>query len=144
MGRAHVPSQVSWASHPLSLRHCRSTTLQSCHSGPLHQTAGPRAHVAFGDLLVFPAGGPGDSSRGGRSPWATVPAAPPQSSARHTASEALLSQCMLHTGCQDVPSRTSTAPLQRLLPFTRRTRSGSPGSVRCKTGPLSVQLGLLR
>lgn len=127
-GGALVPAQMTRASLP-SLRHACSTTSQSCHSVPLHRRAGAPARVALAAALVFPAAGGGGSFGVGRESRVDA-SAPPQSSARHTASAARLSQSAQHAGSQDALSRTSTVPLQLLLPFVRRTGSRCPGSVR--------------
>lgn len=125
-----LPAQVSSTGLQLLLHAC-STTSQSRHSAPVHWTAGARACVEFAAPLAFPAPGPGGSSAVGGARWPAGPA-PPQPSARHRASAARPSQSAPHAGSQDCPSRTSTVPLQRLLPFTRRTPSCSPGSGRCE------------
>lgn len=124
-GWSVVPAQVTWAGLP-PLVHACSTTSQSRQSGLLHRMAGARARVAFGFPLAFPTAQSGGSSGLGGAGEAGTPSAGPQPSARHTAWAAEKSQNAPHRGSQDCPSRTSTIPLQRLLPFTRRTRS--PGS----------------
>lgn len=136
-GRSAVPAQVTWAGLWLPMHGCSATT-QSCHSPPLQRMAGARACVAFRALLALPkAQLSGSSGVGGG--WTGDPAAPPQSSARHTASAAWWFQRASHTGCQDRPRRTSTVPLQRLLPFTRRTPRCSPGSTRHQLRPGQVR-----
>lgn len=116
---------MTWAGGPSGSHGCRST-LQSCHSLLLHRTMGARAHVTFGVPLAFPRA----RSGGGGVGWSGPHSAPPQPSARHAASEALWSQGAPHGSSQDPPARTSTVPLQRSLPFTRRTSSRCPVSTR--------------
>lgn len=136
-GRSAVPAQVTWAGLWLPMHGC-STTSQSCHSAPPQRIAGARACVTFRAPLAFPkAQFRGSSGVGGG--WTGDPAAPPQPSARHTASAAWRFQNASHTGCQDCPRRTSTVPLQRLLPFTRRTPSCSPGRTRHQLRPGQVR-----
>lgn len=128
-----VPAQVTLAGVSF-LSHACSTTLQSCHSALVHRTAGARVSVAFVASLVFPAPGPGGGSRDGKA-GGVASQAPPQPSARHTASEAQLSQKAPQAGSQDSPSQTSTVPPQWLLPFTRRTPSCCPGIARRQLRP---------
>jgi hypothetical protein len=141
-GNGHLPAQVTCAGLS-SLLHTCSTTSQRCQSAPLHRMAGASGRVVFGVPLLFPAMGPGGSSGVGGPGWAVVPAEP-QPSARHTASAAWRSQRAPQGRSQDAVSRTSTVPLQRLLPFTRRTPSRSPGRVRGELRPHCIQTPLFQ
>lgn len=132
-----VPAQVTWACLG-SLTHGCSSTSQSCHSLPVHMTKGARACVPFWAPLAFPVAQSCGISNVGGMGWSGTLAAPPHPSARHTASAASLFQNAPHVGSQDCLIRTSTVPLQRLLPFTRRTLSCFPASARHQLKPLQV------